>query len=163
MASFCSIADLSLEAKQAQIATLAMDADTGSADISDADVTARLTRYITEESNRIRNRLLGRVDVDSVTPGSQLADDLRRWATVCVLERLHRRRHRFSEQTNPFMAEKKSVMEEIRAVAEGTDRIGSGSGSPAVLAWSSTADDSPLYGEAAEGGSGTDGTGLGGF
>ena len=163
MALYCTIADLVLELDEKAVARLARDDSSTTESTSDAGVQARLTRMITEESNSIRSRLVGRVDaVDSVVAGSQLEADLRRWATVMVLKRLYDRRGKFGPQQNPFYDRAKLVGEEIAAVREARAQIGADN-KPQNEAWSSSQDASPVYNDAAEGGAGTDSTLLDGF
>ena len=163
MALYCTAADLVLELDEKDVAKLARDDSSTTESTSDAGVQARLTRMITEESNSIRARLIGRVDaVDAVPAGSQLAEDLRRWVTVLTLKRLFDRRKMFGPQQNPYYDRAKLVNEEIAATREAKQQIGA-TPAPSNEAWSSSQDASPIYNDAAEGGGGTSSTLLEGF
>ena len=157
MATFCTASDvkLQMDGSESQLAKLARPKGSAATTLDDSEVSARLTRIITEQSNAIRARLIGKVDVDNVSSGSQLADDLRRWATLFVLEDLYTTNGMISEQANPYLRKKRDAVEEIRAVARMEQRIGDPAG-PNMGTGSNTTGRSPVYGKAATGGSGTD-------
>jgi len=161
MALYCAAADLVSELGEKKVAELARDDGTTVIVISDSAVQARLTYYITNASNSIRSMLHGRADMDAVAPGSQLAADLRRWCTIFVLEALYRRRGHFTEQSNPYKAEKALCVKEIDNTRQGFSKVGEGQ--PDNSGWSSSADINPSYAPVPEGGGGTSENLLEGF